>query len=224
MADIADVLKPFENKYYQILNGDCTSYGGFQHSKNLGEWTEAPDWNPDPAIACQYGLHVVKKHPLFAWAFIDRENPVYAEVATDPFPPVKSSDGDKCRAKRVVKLRWVTKKDPEFAPEVLQQIALTKDYHKDIRKYAFQYLDDDGKMAVIKEEIVRKNFNNFYISSVREFWPRSVWRSVVPELTMRQVDWLLCQVCESDRKLIIRALDPVRQHATFLRLLSSVSG
>ena len=103
-----------KKKLYRVLEGDGTTYSGFENSTKRNGVTKALDWDSNPGIDCGKGLHVVEEHPLMTLRFVRRANPIFFEVKTDPFPPVMSAGGGKYRCEKVINKRRLTKQSPEL--------------------------------------------------------------------------------------------------------------
>lgn len=131
-----------KRKFYRVLEGDGTTYGGFKNSTKRNGVTKAPDWDSNPGIDCGKGLHVVEGHPLITLRFVRRANPIYFEVKTKPFPPVKSAGGGKYRCEEVTNKRCLTKQSSEFRPELLVRLAKKTGYgYWKVRLAAIKMLD-----------------------------------------------------------------------------------
>lgn len=131
-----------KKKYYRVLEGDGTTYGGFENSTEIGGVTKAPDWDSNPNIDYGKGLCVVEGHPLMALRFVRRANPIYFEVKTKPYPPVKSAGGEKYRCEEVTNKRRLTEQSPEFRPELLVRLAKKTGFgYWRVRQAAIKMLD-----------------------------------------------------------------------------------
>lgn len=135
--DIArDMLRKellFPEKYYQVLESDFTTFDGFQHSKELGAPTKAPDWSDDPAVECGQGLYFVSHHPFLASMFVNRKNPRFFEIEKPEGFLESPGSWCKFRAERLVKKREITRNSLEASREALLEFGVFG-RHRWIRK------------------------------------------------------------------------------------------
>ena len=218
-CSLKNEVNVLEKKYYRILNGDGTTYDGFENSLEIGGVNEAPDWDPSLKINCGSGIHVVEGHPFWAFAMVSRKNPIFIEVKTVPSPPVPSSDGRKYRCKRAMNLRILTKESPEFQGDVFVQIVKdAKDY--DVKCMAVKELDPQ-KYAKLLARIAKKD-KNWYVrwAAFKKLDPRKhaklfVWlaknarnrdvrQAAVEELDSQKYAKLLTQIAKKYKSPRVR--------------------
>ncbi len=207
--ELEKLLAPFKHRFYQSLESDFTTRNGFQHAKELKMWTKAPDWDPSSYIRCGSGLHVVQGHPLFTHEFVRRNNPIYAEVITDPTPPVPSAENSKkYRAEKLMKLRIVSAADPEFDSRILE-LLVREHINGDISDAAVMFINTQDTLKsilmdehsfrstrlVVFDKMRNKNFSNKELDAL--------WRIDSWELKQR----------------IVKFLDATRYHKYILRAL-----
>jgi hypothetical protein len=119
--------------------------------------TEAPDWDSNPGIDCGKGLHVVEGHPLMAFRFVRRANPIFFEVKTKPNPPVISAGGGKYRCEEVTNKRLLTEQSPEFSQKLLAQLAKKSGFgYWRVRQAAIERLDPQ-KYARLLAQIAKED-------------------------------------------------------------------
>lgn len=185
--------------YYRVFNKDGTSYEGFKNSTKKGGITVAPDWNPDPGIDCGNGLHVVEGHPFVIFEIISRDNPIYFEVEPFPNPPVRSFwSGMKFRCQRVINLRCLNKRSPEFNQDFLVQIA-EKEYNYYVRIEAIKMLDSDKH-----EETLAQFAQNDFCDKVR----MAAIRKLNSDKHGKFLNWIARNDCINDVRIVaIQKLD-----------------
>jgi len=146
-----------KREFYRVLEGDGTTYGGFKNSTEIGGTTKAPDWDSHHGIDCGKGLHVVEGHPLMAFGFVHRANPIFFKVETCPNPPVMSAGGGKYRCEKVINKIRLTEQSPEFRQEVLARLAKKTGYgYWRVREAAIKMLDSQ-KYAQLLAQIAKED-------------------------------------------------------------------
>ena len=146
-----------KKKFYRVLEGDGTTYGGFENSTEKDGITKALDWDHNPGIDCGKGLHVVEEHPLMTFRFVERANPIFFEVETKPNPPVISAGGGKYRCEEVTNKRRLTEQSPEFRQELLARLAKKSGFgYWRVREAAIKMLDSQ-KYAKLLAQIAKED-------------------------------------------------------------------
>ena len=147
------------SKYYYSTNGNGKTHNEEFEPFKDGDVAEAPDWDPDPSIACGNALHIVSDNPIKALKYVGRTDPVYYEVKPqDRLPCINGKY--RCRAltrirklgvreirafivkaseSRDVELRAAAAEDPRVTLATLRK--LVKDRSERVQFYAERELN-----------------------------------------------------------------------------------